>query len=91
MPGKKCRKHQWINRYWTEGVEYHEAGEKDKGKKKSAALMLEVMRSSFHAEENLKTIHYLPFVSEITVAICQLSSTRKTNTRKATNKIDKNK
>ena len=53
-------------------------GEEDKGKKKSSALMVEAMVSHFENEGNENDhphkTHYVPFVSEVTVVISQLST-----------------
>ena len=56
------------------------AGEEDKGKKKSAALMEEAMYFELENDENehphLK--HYIPFISEIAVVISQCTTKQKT-------------
>ena len=56
-------------------------GEEDKGKKKSSALMVEAMVYQFENEGNENDHphkkHYVPFVSEVTVVISQLSTGKK--------------
>ena len=56
---------------------YFDAGEKDKGAKKSAALMVEALRAG---EEGAGAKHYIPFVSEITPFISQLVTASKKGT-----------
>ena len=48
----------------------------------SEALMLEALRSSLAEEQHPKKRHYLPSVSEITVAINQISSAKKAEREK---------
>ena len=53
-------------------------GEEDKGKKKSAALMVEAIKLEIGSRGlHPRQKHYVPDISEITPVISLLSSTRK--------------
>ena len=67
-------------------TKFFENGEKDKGMKMSAALMLEAMTENLesnHIDTHPHPKHYLPSLSEITVVINQLSTQKKNKKEKS--------
>ena len=77
----KTKGHAYITADHKDMIEnFFEDGEKDKGMKMSAALMLEAMTSNLdmiHTDGHPHPKHYLPSISEITVVINQLSMSKK--------------
>ena len=68
---------------------HFQAGEEDKGSKKLTALMAEVMYDESASDENNDrhphVKHYLPYISEISAVISQLSTKVKSSMKSATN------
>ena len=77
----KTKGHVYINTDHKDMIKkFFEDGEKDKGMKMSAALMLEAMISNLdmiHTDGHPHPKHYLPSISGITVVINQLSMSKK--------------
>ena len=59
-------------------MKYFEEGNKDKGKKKSAALMIEAMKEECSdGGSHPKKKYYIPYNSEVTAIIGQLATKNK--------------
>lgn len=79
----KTKGHTYLTEEHKEMItQFFEDGERDKGLKMSAALMVEAMKSNVEMIDDAvhpHRKHYLPSISEVTVIINQLSSKRKKN------------
>ena len=75
----KTKGHTYINDNHKEMIKrYFEEGNKDKGQKKLAALMIEVMKVECNdGDTHPKKKHYIPYNSEIISIISQLATKQK--------------
>ena len=78
----KTKGHTYMTDEYKQMIQkYFEEGEKDKGKKKSPAMMVEAMysdlkKNGYNGQHPHKK-HYVPFISEVTVVVNQCSTTTK--------------
>ena len=71
--GNQCK--DMIHNYFYEG-------EDDKGMKKLAALIVEVMKKELDSSDNHPNMkHYIYWASEVTVVIGQMSTSRKNQSK----------